>query len=281
MLQEWHLLPKMKKNKFLLLILFCLFFVLPSCQISFINVEIDKAKKSYKEKEYKKSIYHFSRVIKRSPESSQALEASLLASRISIIDLKDYESAIEFLNHTITYSSKKEQRVEAQTKKAQLYFEKLLDYKNSILAYNKLIQVGAHPEKEYDFRVKISKSYYYLNNFDQSLVEAKQILKLPLNDEQKFEVNALLGNIYFTNKNTLKAVGVYSELMKTFPEKAIKENIYLNLVICYEDLNEFAKAIQFLKDIKKIHPDPDYIDSKIAQLEQRKSNLPGAHGLRK
>lgn len=255
--------------------------VLTGCHLSYDRVEFDRAERALKREQFKEAVKHFSRVIKRSPESDLALEAARNAARVSLFQTEDFIQAIQFFRHVIIYSKSEKERKEAQRNIATIYFDKLTDYKSAIVEFNKLLSLSHSPEDETDYKLYLAKSYFYLNNFFQAKIETDELLKRNLSDEKKFEILLFKGNILMTSKEINEALGVFEQLKKDFPELAKKEKVDMSIAVCYEELNNFAKAISVLEELKADYPHPEFIDLKIKRLEQRQANLPGAKGFRK
>jgi len=62
---------------------------------------------------------------------------------------------------------------------------------------------------------------------------------------------------------------------------AAADNVAMNIIVCYEELEAFDKAIERLEKMRPTYRDPEFIDLKIKRLKERKANLPGSRGLRK
>ena len=82
-------------------------------------------------------------------------------------------------------------------------------------------------------------------------------------------------------KKIPEAAALWELIMTTFPEKSKKENVALNLVVCYEDMKEFGKAIDVLERMREGYPHPEFLNLRIQRLKERKENMPGAKGLKK
>jgi tetratricopeptide (TPR) repeat protein len=269
----------MRSSKILLLIPVSL--LLAGCHFSSLSLEYSRGKKAQDSKDYKAAIRHYNRVITREPESRQALESARQAARIAVFDTKNFSEALMFYNHLILYSPVSSERLDAQKRIAAIYFENLTDYKNAIIEYNKLLSLKNSDTDVIDFKLRVAKSYFYLNNFYQAQTEVESALKLAGESPQRFDLMLFLGNVYYNTKRTDDAVKIYQELIQKFPNRAKAENVAMNIVVCYEEREQFEKAIEELMVIREEYPNPEFIDLKIDRLRERKANLPGSRGLRK
>ena len=69
--------------------------------------------------------------------------------------------------------------------------------------------------------------------------------------------------------------------MEKYPERAKADNVEMNIIVCYEEMEAFDKAIKRLEKLRSSYQDPEFIDLKISRLRERLANLPGSKGLRK
>lgn len=258
-----------------------LLFFLSSCFNTSLKQNLKKGKQLYKEKQYKEALVFFSKTVRRDPESPHALEASRIAAQIATLNLKDYEKALSFYKHQVAYSKSFRNRMIAQNKIIEILFHNLGDYKNAIIALNKTLEVSLKLDAEFKYRFLLAKSYFYEEKFFQSLTETETLLKKKLNREQIFNIKLFRGNVFFTTKKLDKALDIFLFLIKNFPNLSRKEKVGMSVVVCYEELNEYDKAIEHLEKIKPFYEDARFIDLKIQKLKKRRVNLPGYKGFRK
>lgn len=255
--------------------------LMTGCHFSSLSLEYGRGKRAYDEKDYKKAIKHFNRVISREPENRLAIDSARQASRIAFFDIKDFQEALKFYNHLILYSPISTERIDAQKRIASIYFENLNDYPHAIIEYNKLLALKNSDAEIVDYKLRIAKSYFYQNNFYQAQTEVESALKIAGELPIRFDLMLFLGNVYYNTKKIDDAIKIYRELMTKFPSRAKAENVAMNIVVCYEEREQFEKAIEELVVIREEYPNPEFIDLKIQRLTERKLNLPGSRGLRK
>lgn len=272
-------MPRLNYSRFFLVFLSTV--CLLGCELSFVGLEFRRGKSALEQKDYKKAIQHFRKVILRDPAAPRAIEAAREAARASLFETKQFSEAIEFYRHLVQYSDSERERREAQGSIASIYFEKLVDYKKSIEAYNKLLLLKNSNEEAVEYRFNLGRAHFYLNDFSEAQTEIEGALKLSQNKDRKFDLMMLLGNIYYNTKRAELAIKTYQEILEKFPDRAKKDNVAMNIIICYEDLEAFDSAIERLVSLRATYPDPEFIDLKIKRLKERKANLPGSRGLRK
>lgn len=240
--------------------------------------ELKTARDQAEQKNYSSSLSHYDKILIRSPESEIALIAAREAAKAAFFDAKDFGKAVHFYKHLVMYSPDPVERLTAQKQIATAYFDHLADYPMAVIELNRLMVMISDPKEKAEYKMSLARAYYYQNNFTQAENEAEEFLRLPLPDEQRFDMMMLKGNIELAKKDIPKAILVFKELLEKFPERSQKENVGLTLSVCYEEEGDFRSAIDTLNDMKKYHPMPDYIDIRIQRLQQRLKNQPGAKG---
>jgi TolA-binding protein len=130
--------------------------------------------------------------------------------------------------------------------------------------------------------MKLAKTYFYLNDFNQAANEVDEfLLQKDLDPKKQFDLLVLKGSIFLAKKDMASAAQVFLKVLKEFPDFSKAENVALTLAVCYEELKDFKNAIAVLNNLKTYHPTPEYIESKIQKLMEKQKNAPGAKGMRK
>lgn len=241
--------------------------------------EFQRGEYSVSGKDFKSAIVHFDNAIKVAPESAWALKAAREAARISHYLEKDFNTAIRFYRHVVLYSENSEERIKSQREIAYLFFDSLQNYQQSIIEFYKLLQMS---DKDYEmatYKLAVARASYYLNKFDEALSEINEIIRLKIMDNILFDTLLLQGNIFVAQKSYKKAILVFNDLIKKFPEKSDKENVQLTLTVCYEENFQYKEAIQILNTLKETHKPSEYIELRIKRINERIKNQPGAKGL--
>ncbi len=241
--------------------------------------EFQRGEQKVSSNDFKSAIVHFDNAIKVSPESSWALKSAREAARISHYQEKDFNTAIRFYRHVVLYSEISEERIKSQKEVAYLFFDSLQNYQQAIIEFYKLLQMS---DKDYEmatYKLAVARASYYLNKFDEALSEINEIFRLKIADDILFDTLLLQGNIFVAQKAFAKAIFVFKELIKKFPEKSEKENVPLTLTVCFEENFQYKEAIQILYTLREKHRSSEYIELRIKRINERIRNLPGAKGL--
>lgn len=258
--------------------LFLLPTVLLSCGFSTSSWELSKAEKAEKNEEYQLAIQYYYKHLRKTSDTQESIYPAQKIFQLSSLHLIDTDLIEKSLKHIIIRSDDQNIRMDAQFKLANHYFDQINDYESAISNFNKFLALSnKHAEKNIA-RLKIAKSYFYLNNFYQSQVEIDDILKSEPEEDLKFDAKLLLASVLQSEKKYPKAVQQYEELLKEFPVRSEKDQIYMNLSLALEDNKDFGRAIDILKKYKQKHKKPAYIEEKIKKIQFLMSQQPGARG---
>lgn len=241
--------------------------------------EFHRGEKNVSSSKFKEAIVHFDNAIKVAPESTWALKAAREAARVSHYMAKDFNTAIRFYRHIVLYSESSDERIKSQREIAYLYFDSLQNYQQSIIEFYKLLQMS---DKDYEvatYKLAVARANYYLNQFGEALSEINEIIRLKITDDIIFDAFLLQGNIFVAQKAFPKAILVFTDLIKKYPDKAEKENVPLTLTVCYEENFQYKEAIQILNTLREKHNPTEYIELRIKRINERIKNQPGAKGL--
>ena len=192
---------------------------------------------------------------------------------LSHIKLKNPDKALTFYRQIINLSNNKEEIKEAQKNRASIYFYQKLDYDKALYEYEKLLQI----EDKTFYRLQVARCYFYKESFRQALLETDKILKKKLSRQNKFEVLFLRANVFFTQKKSNKAIDLYKKLIGEFRELSLKNRVYLQLSLVYEQHSQYSQAISLLKQFKsrvQSSAQRRYLEERVQRLEERKKLAP-------
>jgi len=221
------------------------------------------------------------RVLKRAPDGEYAIKAAREGARIASLETKDYKKAADYYQFLVLHSELPEERISAQKQLAALYFDQLQEYDRAILELSKLVRSTKSEAEIAKYKLDIARANYYQNNFFQAHSELDDLLKLNIEDEERFAAWVLKSNIHIALKEYVKAIEILKKVTTTYPQKSLQENVFQTMAVCYEESDNFAEAIKTLESVKDKYPQPEYIEIRIKRLKERQKNRPGARGLRK
>ncbi|MES2856177.1 MAG: tetratricopeptide repeat protein [Bdellovibrionota bacterium] len=251
------------------------------CSFSSETIAIERAETALLEGDQEKAFEHYKSVVERYVRTPSAIKAAREAARISHYELKKFPEALKYYKHVILYSPNEKERIDAQAKTADLYFNQTLEYNEAITAFNRLLELPHKLEDGHRYRLAIARSYFYLNNFFQAQVEIDKIVGTKPSKDLAFDALLLKANIFLTTKKLEEAITVLGMLINQYPERSKNETIGLILAICYEEQENYTKAIETLLSIRDSYPRKAFIENKIKVLKERESYRPGAKGFKK
>jgi len=220
-------------------------------------------------------------IAKIKPGSEESLDALRVGAKISFLEAKDYQTAAVFFKELVLYSDQEKERIDAQKKLGEIYFERLSDNARAIDELNKVLLIPIEPEEETKLRLMLAKAYFYLNKFGQAESEADIILEKAKQPKSIFDAKLVKANVAFSTQKFDRSAEIYEKLMSEFPQESREEHVGLTLAIVYEEQKELDEAIKVLEKIKTSYPNPEFIETKLQRILEKKKLLPGARGLRK
>lgn len=221
------------------------------------------------------------RVMKRAPGSEYAIKAARDGARIASLEIKDHKRALQYYQFLVLHSKDSGERMSAQKQLASIYFDQLQNYDQAIIELNKLIRDTDSDTDIAKNKLDIARANYYQNNLFQAQSELDDLLKLNIEDNERFSAWVLKGNIHIALKEYGKAIEILKKVTSLYPHKSLQENVYQTLAVCYEEIDNFVEAIKILESVREKSAKPEYLEIRIKRLKDRQKNRPGARGLRK
>ena len=251
------------------------------CSFDWGWVEMLRAQRSLSQRDYRDGLSRLRAIVEAHPDSPRALQAAQIGARAAHLEAKLYPLALEFYRVIVLRSGDALERKAAQLGIAQIQFENMLDYDQAILAFEKLLRLEQAPAERFKYRLNLAKCHFQLNDLEQASNELDILLADKQRPEDAFEAKSLRANIMMARHRPADAARAWEDVLKEFPERSQKENVALNLVVCYEDLKEFNRAVGVLERMKTDYPNPDFLNLRIERLRLRAANQPGAQGLKR
>lgn len=258
-----------------------LLFSLSGCSFRWSWVQRLRAQHAISSKNYVAAIDILQKEVDDNPDGLSGLIAARIGAKTAHFDAKNYPAAVGFYREVVLQSPDPAERRKAEEAIAQIQFDNLLDYDQAVMEYEKLLNLDPTPDEKFRFRLNLAKSYFHLNNLDQALHELDVILEQKPDPDDLFETEILKSNVLVSSKKLNEAAASFEKILKDFPDRSKKDNVGLNLVVVYEELKDFGSAIDVLERMRPGYPNPDFLDLRIQRLKERKTNQPGANGLKR
>lgn len=209
------------------------------------------------------------------------VEAARIGAPLAHFQLKNYDAAIEFYLYLANYSPALEEKVSSLKYLTQIYMDHSRDYERAVEVIEKLLSMDLDKQEKYFYRLQLAKSNYQLAHIDQAQAELDVLKEAKLSEDLKYEVSVFESNVLVSQKKHLEAAQLLRDLIRSNPTRAKVDGLQLNLISCYEDMNDLDAAIEAMEQMKSDYSDPQFIEFRIARLKERKKNMPGAKGLKK
>jgi tetratricopeptide (TPR) repeat protein len=252
--------------------------VLSGCTFSLDWIREYRAERAIEHQDFASALKILSDIMQSDPDSPRSLSAARLGARVAQFHAKNYGQAVDFYKHVVMRSPEVEERKSAQRYIAQIYFENLQDFNQAVFEYEKLLRLDLTPEESFRYRLNLAKSHLRLNNIDQAVIEVDSLLSQKHSADEIFEARIFKANSLVAAKRLSEAAQMWEAILKEFPEKSQKENVAMNLVVCYEEMKDFNRAIEVLERMREGYAHPDFLDLRIRRLRERMGNQPGGQG---
>ena len=256
-------------------------FTVCGCTLSLDWFHQLRAKKAVAKGDFHSALKILQGIREHDPDGPRAVIAARLGARVAQVDVKDYGAAVDFYKHLVLRSDDPKERKAAQKNVAQIYFENLQDYNQAVFEYERLVKLELSPDEAFRYRLNLAKSHFHLNNLTQADHELDTLLSRKLQPDEIFDAKLLKANVEVANKNLAGAAKSWEEILKEFPERSQREKVALNLVVVYEEMKDFGKAIETLENMRGQDPNPEFLNIRIERLKERRINQPGAQGLKR
>jgi tetratricopeptide (TPR) repeat protein len=253
-------------------------FILSGCSFSLDGLRLYRADVQISQRNYAVALPMLQKIIENTGDKDRALEAARKGARVAHFDAKAYTQAINFYKFIILKSDDSTERKNAQKNIATIYFDDLQDFDQSLVEFEKILKLENSADETFRYRLNLAKAYFRLNNAEQALNELDVLLSKKPGAEKTFDILMLKANVMVGNRKLNDAAQLWEKILKDFPERSKKEKVALNLVVCYEELKQFDKAITVLENMRPQYPNPDFLDLRISRLKERQFNQPGAQG---
>ena len=250
---------------------------LGGCTLSLDWMRQYRAQRAITKQDYIGAVTILEQIVDQDPGSERGLNAA----RTGHLDAKNYRQAIEFYRLIVLRSPDARERKSAQQYIAQIHFENLQEFDAAVIEFERLLKLADNKEEAFRYRMNLAKCHFQMNNLEQSVAELNQLLETKPEGDNLYEIRMLKANVMVANKQPGEAAALWDAILKEFPARAVKENVGLNLVVVYEELQDFEKAIGVLERMRPEYPNPDFLNLRIERLKERQANLPGARGWRK
>lgn len=220
---------------------------------------LEKNKVVEAEKEFKK-------IFSESADKNMVLQSAKKLYEISYFKTKNYRKAVDYLQTIIANSESFNESLEALKKKALIEQKNLLQYEAAIASYSRLLShSGLAMAEENEFRLNLVKCLFAINKFEQAKAELKPLLEANRAIEIRMAAKSLEASILQAEGLTDNAVESYLIALDLAVSDKDKQDILINIAMCYEQKEQYQKAVDALNKIQLAAP---FLEEKKKQLER-------------
>jgi tetratricopeptide (TPR) repeat protein len=208
----------------------------------------------------------FQKTFSESPDKKIILQSAKRLYEISYFKTKNYPKAITYLQVIIANSDSFGESIEALKKKAMIEEKYLLQYEAAITSYSSLLSHSELSiEEENEFRIDLVKCLFAINKFEQARAELKPLLLESRAVDVRIAAKNLEASILQAEGFPDKAVESYEAALELATSDKDKQDILINIAMCYEQKEQYKKAVEALNKIQLAAP---FLVEKKKQLER-------------
>ena len=218
---------------------------------------------------YSEAIEKYNYVVLHHAKESVAPEALYRMGEIYYRHLNEYEPAIVAFRRILIDYPRSVKCRPAQRHIAEIYMYKLNDYKNAIIEYQKAIPYYAGSRDSERFQYEVANAYFNLKNFEQQRVELNLLLERYPATELQGEIYLQIGSSYYVEGRLDDALKTYRGVVKKFPSTPLSLEASFQIAVCLEEKENLTGALEALKEIENIYPNPKIVRNRIERIEKR------------
>lgn len=163
-------------------------------------------------------------------------------------------------------------------KKAEIYQKKMKLCNKAVESYQKSLSYCSGKTCEPQTYYELGRCYFFIGEYDQAVVELDQLMGLSwASPNLVSKAKWLKGQVYFSTGKSDVALKNWLQLYEKSPEFSKKYNILQDMILAYQDLEDFQPAISLLETAQKEMSEAESkaADAKLVLLKRRLSQQPG------
>ncbi len=208
----------------------------------------------------------YRKVFDEGSEKELVLESAKKLYEISYFKTKNYKQATRYLDRIIANSPSFGEAIEALKQKAEIEHKSLLQYEAAIKSYSRLLShSGLSLDEENEFRLNLVKCLFAISKFEQAKTELKPLFEVSRPLETRMAAKTMEASIFQAEGQLDQAIQSYLQALDFAPTDKDKQDTLINIAMCYEQKEQYAKALESLNRIKS---DAGFLEEKRKQLER-------------
>lgn len=206
----------------------------------------------------------FEEIFEEGADKKLVLASARHLYEISFFQTKNYKKALRYLDTIISNADSYSESMEALKKKAFIEHKNLSLYEPAIASYSRLLSNSSLSlAEEQEFRLNLVKCLFAINKFEQAKLELKPLFDPTRPLEIRLAAKNLEASIFQSEGNLIKAVESYKAAFELATTDNEKQEIAINIALCYEQNEQYEKAYDVLDKLGDSAP---FLDEKKKQL---------------
>lgn len=236
------------------IILLFLILFLTACTKQEDSKTLEKARSLLRDGRYEEALATYADLARLYPESPFAPRALYMEGVINDLYLSRFREAIDSFSRLILLYPKAKEVIKAKRKIADIYMDKLKDYKRAIFEYERLLEdYRLPPQEEGEVIYRIGLAYMELKDFEQARVELSSLMDRFPTLKILPKVQLTIGDSYFIEGKTKKALTVYREIVERYRGSSIIPETRFKIAVALEEMGRYEEA---LKEYRRLLKDP-------------------------
>lgn len=210
----------------------------------------------------------FEKLIQQTSDVSVMSASAEFLAEILIRHKKKYKESLRYLDICISNSTQASVSRSALQKKVFILFHHLALYPEAVKLYIRLLSMdGLSPQEQDEYRLNLSKSYFFISQFEQARIESERILKESKIAANKDRAAKIISESYLSeNLEPSRAIEKYKTVMSYVQSADTKKDMIFNLALWLEQKNKYKEAYDILAELSL--KNDELISAKMKQLQQ-------------
>lgn len=224
------------------------------------------AEELLKENKIQEAEKEFHKLFDESADKKIVLASTQKLYEIAYFKTKNYKMAVRYLETLVANSESFADSIEALKKKAVIEHKNLLQYEAAIASYSRLLgHSGLTIAEEHEYRLNLVKCLFAINKFEQAKMELRPLSEKSFPPEVRMAAKNLEASIFQAEGDIEKAVEAYIVAFEMALNDKDKQDILINIAMCYEQREQYDRALAALNKIEMTAP---FLEEKRKQLER-------------
>lgn len=239
------------------------------------------AEKLWSEGKYAAAVVEFDKVTQKDPKGRLGLQALYRSAMTQTLFLEQHADALVKFEKYIQQGGQPDTIWSAQKQIGEIYFDRMKNYPRAIQYYEALLEQRPNVPEAAEFLYRVGLCKHRIWDFDGAVEEFTKlrsrfpqsewaeralfgIAQAQMSDGER--KNEQLGKGAESFKKAIQSFELY---LKLYTQSTRVPEAKFLLASCYEQIDQYASALERLKEIEAIYPVPGVVPLKVARLEKK------------